>query len=74
MKSSLKITIETSLLNAVTKYAAKNKLSVNELVERYFQTITRHSKQKNIIELINKLDKPTINDNADLKELYYKEK
>ncbi len=71
MKSNLKLTIETSLLNAVIVYAAKHNLTVNELVERHFKLIFNLPKQKNIIDLIEELEKPTINVDTDLKELYY---
>lgn len=74
MKSNLKLTIETSLLNAVIEYAAKHNLTVNELVERYFKLITKSPKHKNIIDLIEELEKPTINVESDLKELYYHQK
>ncbi|HQS23191.1 MAG: hypothetical protein B7Y11_10985 [Sphingobacteriia bacterium 24-36-13] len=74
MKSNLKLTIETSLLNAVIVYAAKHNLTVNELVARHFKLITNLPKQKNIIDLIEELEKPTINVDTDLKELYYHQK
>lgn len=74
MKSNLKLTIETSLINAVIEYAAKHNLTVNELVERHFKLITKHPKQKNLIDLIEELEKPTINVETDLKELYYHQK
>ncbi len=73
MKSRLNLTIENSLLEDVKSYAAKNKRSVSDLVESYFKKVTRPSKRKSIIDLVEKLEKPKINDNADLKDLYYKE-
>lgn len=73
MKSRLNLTIENSLLEDVKSYAVKQKRSVSDLVESYFKKVTRPSKRKNIIDLVEKLEKPTIDKNADLKELYYKE-
>lgn len=73
MKSRLNLTIENSLLEDIKSYAVKNKRSVSDLVESYFKKVTRPSKRKNIIDLVEKLEKPIINDNADLKDLYYKE-
>ncbi|PJE48090.1 MAG: hypothetical protein CUR34_01020 [Sediminibacterium sp.] len=73
MKSRLNLTIENSLLEDVKSYAVKNKRSVSDLVESYFKKVTRPSKRKNIIDLVEKLEKTTMNDNADLKDLYYKE-
>ncbi len=73
MKSRLNLTIENSLLEDVKTYAVKQKRSVSDLVESYFKKVTRPSKRKNIIDLVEKLEKPTIDKNADLKDLYYKE-
>ena len=63
MKSRLNLTIENSLLEDVKSYAVKNKRSISDLVESYFKKVTRPSKRKNIIDLVEKLEKPTINDN-----------
>ncbi|HLD53115.1 MAG TPA: DUF6364 family protein [Sediminibacterium sp.] len=73
MKSRLNLTIENSLLEDVKSYAVKQKRSVSDLVESYFKKVTRPSKRKNIIDLVEKLEKSTIDKNADLKDLYYKE-
>lgn len=73
MKSRLNLTIENSLLEDVKSYAVKQKRSVSDLVESYFKKVTRPSKRKNIIDLVEKLEKSTIDKNADLKNLYYKE-
>ncbi|MCA6448614.1 MAG: hypothetical protein IM584_08030 [Chitinophagaceae bacterium] len=73
MKARLNLTIEDSLLENVKNYAAKQQQSVSELVEGYFKTVTKPSKRKNILHLVEKLDKPVIAEEADLKELYYKE-
>ena len=73
MKSRLNLTIENSLLEDVKSYDVKQKRSVSDLVESYFKKVTRPSKRKNIIDLVEKLEKSTIDKNADLKDLYYKE-
>ncbi len=73
MKARLNLTIEDSLLENVKSYAAKQQRSVSELVESYFKTVTKPSKRKNILHLVEKLDKPVITEEADLKDLYYKE-
>ena len=39
----------------------------------YFNKISRPVKQNNIIDYIEKLEKPLITGDADLSELYYKE-
>jgi len=73
MKARLNLTIEDSLLDNVKSYAVKQQQSVSELVEGYFKTITKPSKRKNILHLVEKLEKPDIAGEADLKDLYYKE-
>lgn len=73
MKARLNLTIEDSLLDNVKSYAAKQQQSVSELVEGYFKTITKPSKRKNILHLVEKLEKPDIAGEADLKDLYYTE-
>ena len=73
MKAKLNLTIEEHLLENVKSYAAKQQRSVSELVESYFKTVTKRTKRKNILHLVDKLDKPDIASKADLKELYYQE-
>ena len=72
MKTRLNLTIEDSLLDSIKLYASGKQTSVSELVENYFKKIAKPAKQKNIITMIEKLEKkkhPT----ADLKELYYQD-
>lgn len=73
MKERLNLTIDGDLLNAMKAYAAKKEMSVSELVEGYFRTVTRPVQTKNVRDLVRGLRKPAIPDEADLKELYYKE-
>lgn len=74
MKTRLNITIEENILSEVKLYASKQNTSVSELVEDYFTTLTKIPKKKNIIQLIESLKPAAIEKNADLKELFYKEK
>jgi hypothetical protein len=73
MKERLNLTIDGDLLDAMKNYAANKQMSVSELVENYFKTVTRPVRRKNIIDLVDKLEKPAIDSSADLKELFYKE-
>jgi hypothetical protein len=73
MKERLNLTIDGNLLNAMKAYAAKKQMSVSELVEGYFRSVTRPVQKKNILDLVRSLKKPAIPEEADLKELYYKE-
>lgn len=74
MKTRLNLTIDNHLLDRIKHYAASKKVSVSELVESYFKNITGSTKRKNIIDLVEKLDKPSIDPSKDLKEEFYKEK
>ena len=71
MKTRLNLTIDDALLGNIKAYASNKQTSVSELVENYFKTITKPPKRKNIINLVEKLEKPKIDSKADLKELYY---
>lgn len=74
MKARLNLTIDNTLLENIKGYALKQQTSISELVENYFKSITKPSKRKNIISMVEKLDKPVIDTQADLKELYYQDK
>jgi hypothetical protein len=73
MKERLNLTIDGVLLEAIKAYALKRDVSVSELVEGYFKTVTKPIERKNILDLIDGLKKPVIDGQADLKELFYKE-
>lgn len=73
MKTRLNLKIENNLLENIKRYAVKQQQSVSELVEGYFRTVTKPSKRKNILQLVDKLDKPVIAEKGDIKDLYYKE-
>lgn len=73
MKARLNLTIDDKLLENIKSYAVKQQQSVSKLVEGYFKRVTKPSKRKNILHLVDKLDKPVIAKKSDLKDLYYKE-
>lgn len=73
MKERLNLTIDGGLLDAMKVYAASKQTSVSELVENYFKTVARPVRQKNILHLVDKLDRPVIDPGSDLKELFYRE-
>ena len=73
MKARLNLTIENKLLEEVKVYATKRQQSVSELVEGYFKTVTKPSKRKNILDLVDNLEKPNLPQDKNLKDLYYKE-
>jgi hypothetical protein len=58
MKERLNLTIDGELLDSMKAYAASKGLSVSELVESYFRSVTRPVQRKNIIDLVDELEKP----------------
>lgn len=73
MKSRVNLTIENDLLSEVKRYAQKQHTSVSDLVENFFKTLTKQPKRKSILDLLDEIEAPVIDTNADLKDLYYQE-
>ena len=73
MKERLNLTIDAELVESMKAYAASKQMSVSELVESYFRTVTRTLPGKSIVDLVDGLERPEIGRSGDLKELYYKE-
>ncbi len=73
VKERLNLTIDGALLEAMKVYAAKRQTSVSELVENYFKSVTRPVQRKNMLDMVDELERPDIDPKADLKELFYKE-
>lgn len=71
MKSRLNLTIDEDLLLTIKSLANRNQISISELVEEYFKVIAKPVTRKNIIDLVESLPAPKIEDEADLKELFY---
>ena len=74
MKSRLNLTIENDLLLTIKDLAKKKQTSISELVEEYFKVIAKPAKRKNIIDLVESLPTPKIDNEADLKDLFYQTK
>jgi len=73
MKERLNLTIDAGLVESMKAYAASKQMSVSELVESYFHSVTRSLPHTNILDMIDQLETPAIDTNADLKDLFYKE-
>lgn len=58
MKERLNLTIDGALLDSMKAYAASKGMSVSELVESYFRSVTRPVQRKNILDLVDELEKP----------------
>jgi hypothetical protein len=73
MKERLNLTIDAGLVESMKAYAASKNLSVSELVESYFRTVTRPLPRTNILDMVDQLEAPAFDVNADLKEHYYRQ-
>src|SRR5882757_990505 len=60
MKERLNLTIDGELLDAMKAYAAGKQMSVSELVENYFRSVTRPVQRRNILDLVDGLEMPVM--------------
>lgn len=58
MKERLNLTIDGALMEAMKIYAAGKGMSVSELVENYFRSVTKPVQRKNILDLVDELEPP----------------
>jgi hypothetical protein len=58
MKERLNLTIDRGLMEIIKTYAASKEMSVSELVENYFLSVTRPVQHNNILELMDRLEPP----------------
>jgi len=56
MKERLNLTIDAELVASIKAYAASKQMSVSELVESYFRTVTKPLQRKNIVDLVDGLE------------------
>lgn len=73
MKVKLNLTIDGRLLNRIKRYAANRQMSVSELVENYFKNLIKPVKSETIIDLVDKLDKPSVAAKRNLKKVFYED-
>ena len=71
MKERLNLTIDAELVESMKAYAASKQMSVSELVESYFRTVTKPLQRKNIVDLVDGLEGLAPDRHDD--ESYYKE-
>jgi hypothetical protein len=58
VKERLNLTIDGALLEAMKAYAASKEMSVSELVESYFRSVTKPVGRDNILDLVDRLEPP----------------
>ena len=70
MKERLNLTIDAELVESMKAYAASKQMSVSELVESYFRSVTKPLQRKSIVDLVDGLDGPLL----EWDQSHYKEK
>ncbi len=71
MKSRLNITVDKKLKKQIKSYAKQRNISISELVENYFEQLTKSGKQKSIIDVVEPMQVPEIPRDANLVNEYY---
>ncbi len=72
VKSRVNITIDESVLRKIKTYAAKQQMSLSQIIEDYLRGLI-HSKpsDKTILDLVDELPPHDLDENLDLKVSYY---
>lgn len=73
MKARLNLTIDKTLLARIKSYSEDKKISISELVEQYFYSISKPTRGQNIIDMVEKLSPPALDVNLDLKKEFYED-
>lgn len=73
MKTTVSVDIEKELLTAAERYAAQRRLSLDQLIESFFLRLSIPVSQKNIVQLMREMEKPTTNEVNDLTQACYEE-
>ncbi|MFD2148385.1 DUF6364 family protein [Mucilaginibacter antarcticus] len=73
MKTHMNLSIEKDLVKKIKAYAEKRQISVSDLVEAYFSKIVKPSKTFTVIDLIEGLEKPVLEEGTDLKKSFYEQ-
>ena len=71
MKNRLNITVDDALIEQVKRYAAKHHVSLSQLIEQYFKTLTRPAAKENILDFLEKLPKRKSTIEGDSRKAYY---
>jgi hypothetical protein len=75
MKNRLNITIEGTLIEQAKRYAAKNNVSLSQLVEESLKRIVgqRPAKKQNILDFLKTMQKPQGDVERLSKDTYYED-
>jgi hypothetical protein len=74
MKTRLNLTIKEGLLPKIKSYADKKHVSISELVEDYFEQLTKHDKIPAIFDMVENLNvEQKFESISDFKKAYYED-
>lgn len=74
MKARVNLTIEQDILSKAKKYASEVGTSVSELVENYLKNVSKKTDTESLIDFIDRLEVPKIDENIDFKKQYYEDR
>lgn len=74
MKTRLNLTIEENVVAAVKAYASKKRISISELVEDYFKSLSTREARENIVDLMKTMPIPQLPEDIDYRKDYYKDR
>ena len=74
MKARVNLTIEQDILSKAKKYASEVGTSVSELVENYLKNVSEKTDTESLIDFIDRLEVPKIDENIDFKKQYYEDR
>ena len=74
MKTRLNLTIDDSQIEDIKAYAIRKNISVSNLVQDFFKSISRQTKRKSVLDLVKELPEPAFKVDDDLKRFYYENK
>jgi len=74
MKTRVNLTIEQDILSKAKKYASEIGVSVSELVENYLKNVSKKTDTESLIDFIDRLEVPKIDENIDFKKQYYEDR
>lgn len=72
MKARINITIEEAVLQKIKVYAAKQQISLSQLIENHLENIVKaKSSKKNILDMVDELPAHEIDKDKNLKTSYH---
>ena len=74
MKRTVRLRMDKKLLASSKAYAASNGTSVCELVVGFLKTLPEPTKGEDVVDVVEKLDRPDLDTGGDLRDGYYEDR